>query len=144
MDSGRGNGDKQPYVVAVWEVWEIIQFQLTICVTKSVNYTPSGPHLRICIIQSCYIPWKGFFDLIGRCDEYVVYDSAQFVKGHWHNRNRIKTVDGLKWLTMPVTTSVRLGQPIDQVEVGKPWADQHWRALELAYKRAPFFESLAP
>jgi hypothetical protein len=100
--------------------------------------------VRICIIQSCYIPWKGFFDLIGRCDEYVVYDSAQFVKGHWHNRNRIKTINGLKWLTIPVTTSGRLGQPIDQVEVGKPWADQHWRALELAYKRAPFFESLAP
>lgn len=100
--------------------------------------------LRICIIQSCYIPWKGFFDLIARCDEYVVYDSAQFVKGHWHNRNRIKTANGLKWLTIPVATSGRLGQRIDQVEIEKPWADQHWRALELAYKRAPFFEQLAP
>jgi hypothetical protein len=100
--------------------------------------------VRICIIQSCYIPWKGFFDLIGRCDEYVVYDSAQFVKGHWHNRNRIKTVNGLKWLTIPVITSGRLGQPIDRVEIGKPWADQHWRTLELHYKRAPFFEQFAP
>jgi hypothetical protein len=100
--------------------------------------------LRICVIQSCYIPWKGFFDLIGRCDEYVVYDSAQFVKGHWHNRNRIKTANGLKWLTIPVVTSGRLGQPIDQVEIDKPWADQHWRTIELAYNRAPFFGSLAP
>jgi hypothetical protein len=100
--------------------------------------------MRICIIQSCYIPWKGFFDLIGRCDEYVVYDSAQFVKGHWHNRNRIKTADGIKWLTIPVTTSGRLGQPIDQVEIEKPWADQHWRMLQLAYKQAPFFEQFAP
>jgi hypothetical protein len=100
--------------------------------------------VRICIIQSCYIPWKGFFDLIGRCDEYVVYDSAQFVKGHWHNRNRIKTANGLKWLTIPVITSGRLGQPIDHVEIGKPWADQHWRTLELHYMRAPFFEQFAP
>jgi hypothetical protein len=100
--------------------------------------------MRICIIQSCYIPWKGFFDLIGRCDEYVVYDSAQFVKGHWHNRNRIKTENGIKWLTIPVITSGRLGQPIDQVEIGKPWADQHWSALELAYKRAACFKQFAP
>jgi hypothetical protein len=100
--------------------------------------------VRICIIQSCYIPWKGFFDLIGRCDEYIMYDSAQYVKRHWHNRNRIKTANGVEWLTIPVISKGRFEQPIDQVEIEKPWADKHWRALELAYKRAPFFEKLAP
>ncbi|QHO78272.1 hypothetical protein ACH79_42500 [Bradyrhizobium sp. CCBAU 051011] len=100
--------------------------------------------MRICIIQSCYIPWKGFFDLIGRCEEYVIYDSAQYVKRHWHNRNRIKTANGVQWLTIPVIAKGRFEQPIDQVEIEKPWADKHWRALELAYKRAPFFEQLAP
>jgi hypothetical protein len=103
-----------------------------------------SPNVRICIIQSCYIPWKGFFDLIGRCDEYVIFDSAQYVKRHWHNRNRIKTANGIEWLTIPVVTKGRFEQPIDQVEIEKPWADKHWRALELAYKRALFFEQLAP
>lgn len=100
--------------------------------------------MRICIVQSCYIPWKGFFDLIGRCDEYVVYDSAQYAKRHWHNRNRVKTADGVQWLTIPVIAKGRFEQPIDQVEIEKPWADKHWRTLELAYKRAPFFEQVAP
>jgi WbqC-like protein family len=100
--------------------------------------------VRICIIQSCYIPWKGFFDLIGRCDEYVMFDSAQYVKRHWHNRNRIKTANGVEWLTVPVITKGRFEQPIDQVAIEKPWADKHWRALELAYRRAPFFEQYAP
>jgi len=100
--------------------------------------------VRICIIQSCYIPWKGFFDLIGICDEYVIYDSAQYVKRHWHNRNCIKTSSGVEWLTIPVVTKGRFDQPIDRVEIEKPWADKHWRTLELAYKRAPFFEQLAP
>src|SRR4051812_43781351 len=50
----------------------------------------------ISIIQSSYVPWKGFFDLIGRCDEYVIFDRAQYVKRHWHNRNRIKTANGLE------------------------------------------------
>ena len=99
--------------------------------------------MRICIIQSCYIPWKGFFDLIGRCDEYVVFDSAQFVRGHWHNRNRIKTANGVEWLTIPVITKGRFAQPICEVEIEKPWADKHWRAIELAYKRAAFFEQNA-
>jgi WbqC-like protein family len=100
--------------------------------------------VRICIIQSCYIPWKGFFDLIGQCDEYVIYDSAQYVKRHWHNRNRVKTSNGIEWLTIPVVVKGRFEQPIDQVEIEKPWADKHWRVIELAYKRAAFFEFFAP
>ena len=100
--------------------------------------------MRICIIQSSYIPWKGFFDLLDRCDEYVVFDSVQYVKGHWHNRNRIKTPSGTKWLTIPVITSGRFRQPIRDVEIAKPWADRHWRILELNYKRAAFFEQVAP
>ena len=100
--------------------------------------------MRIAIIQSSYVPWKGFFDLIGQCDEYVIYDSAQYVKRHWHNRNRIKTANGVEWLTIPVVTKGRFEQPIDQVEIEKKWADKHWRAIELAYKRATFFEQFAP
>lgn len=100
--------------------------------------------MRICIIQSCYIPWKGFFDLIGRCDEYVIFDSAQYVKRHWHNRNQIKTANGIQWLTIPVIVKGRFEQPIDQVEIEKAWAEKHWHALELAYRRAPFFEQFAP
>jgi hypothetical protein len=109
-----------------------------------VNPSVLRHHMRICIIQSCYIPWKGFFDLIGRCDEYVIFDSAQYVKRHWHNRNRIKTAGGVEWLTIPVVTKGRFEQPIAQVEIEKPWADKHWRTIELAYRRAPFFEPLAP
>jgi hypothetical protein len=99
--------------------------------------------MRVAIIQSCYIPWKGFFDLIGRCDEYVIYDRVQYVKRHWHNRNRIKTANGLQWLTIPVITTGRFEQPIDEVEIEKPWAEKHWRTLELAYRDAAFFDGHA-
>ncbi len=99
---------------------------------------------RIAIVQSSYVPWKGFFDLIGQCDEYVIFDSVQYVKRHWHNRNRIKTANGVEWLTIPVVSKGRFEQPIDEVAIEKPWAEKHWRALELAYKRAPFFEQYAP
>ena len=100
--------------------------------------------MRIAIIQSCYVPWRGFFDLIGRCDQYVMFDRVQYAKRHWHNRNRIKSAAGLEWLTIPVISKGRYEQPIDEVEIEKPWAEKHWRTLELAYRRAPFFASLAP
>ena len=129
-------GEKRP-------CWQTLDTRYTRQRAASIA-RPASHHVRICIIQSCYIPWKGFFDLIDRCDEYVIYDSAQYVKRHWHNRNRIKTANGVEWLTIPVVTKGRFEQPIDQVEIEKPWADKHWRALELAYKRAPFFEPLAP
>ena len=97
-------------------------------------------NMPICIIQSCYIPWRGFFDLIGRCEGYVIYDSVQYSKGHWHNRNRIKTANGVKWLTITVETAGRLNQSISEVKVAKSWADKHRHTLELAYKNAPFFK----
>jgi hypothetical protein len=111
--------------------------------SPSSSEQPPKPR-RISIVQSCYVPWKGFFDLIGQCDEYVIFDSVQYVKRHWHNRNRIKTANGVEWLTIPVVSKGRFEQPIDEVAIEKPWAEKHWRALELAYKRAPFFEQYGP
>src|SRR5579863_2071341 len=95
--------------------------------------------MRVSIIQSAYIPWRGFFDLIGRCDAYVIYDSAGFSKGHWHNRNRIKRDRGPYWLTIPVSTAGRLGQPIDEVQVAASWADRHWDIIRRSYAKAPGF-----
>ena len=100
--------------------------------------------MRISIIQSCYVPWRGFFDLIGRCDQYVIFDHVQYAKRHWHNRNRIKTATGVEWLTIPVISRGRREQTIDTVEIEKPWAEKHWRAIELAYRRAPHFAAMAP
>jgi hypothetical protein len=100
--------------------------------------------MRVAIIQSSYIPWKGFFDLVGRTDLYVVLDGAQYAKRHWHNRNRIMTPNGPIWLTIPVATKSRFEQPIDEVTFAEPWADKHWRSIELAYRKSPFFEQEAP
>ncbi len=93
----------------------------------------------IAIIQSCYVPWKGFFDLIGRCDEYVIFDQVQYVKRHWHNRNKIVTEKGAEWITIPVATKSRYLQPIDEVEIAEPWAEKHWRTVEYNYRKAPHF-----
>ena len=50
---------------------------------------------KIAILQSNYIPWKGYFDIIGSVDEFVLYDDMQYTKNDWRNRNKIKTQNGL-------------------------------------------------
>lgn len=94
---------------------------------------------RVAILQSAYIPWKGYFDIIGSVDAFVIYDDVQYSKNHWHNRNQIKTQSGPKWLTIPVSMEQGSFQPIDRVKVAQPFAAKHWRSIEQSYARAPFF-----
>ena len=97
---------------------------------------------RVAIVQSCYVPWKGYFDLIDRVDEFVLLDDAQFTKRDWRNRNRIKTAQGPQWLTVPVQVKGRYHQRIDETLVSEPgWAERHWKTLHHAYAAAPAFDA---
>jgi WbqC-like protein family len=94
----------------------------------------------VAIVQSSYIPWKGYFDLIASVDEFVLYDDRQFTRRDWRNRNRIKTPQGTQWLTIPVETKGRYEQRIDETLVGDPrWAERHWDTIVHNYARAPYF-----
>ncbi len=95
---------------------------------------------RVAIVQSNYVPWKGYFDLIRLVDEFVLLDDAQFTKRDWRNRNIIKTASGPQWLTIPVQVRGRYHQRIDETRVADPsWAVRHWATLRHAYSRAPAF-----
>ncbi len=96
--------------------------------------------MRIAIAQPTYLPWLGYFDLLDQVDHFVLLDSVQFERQSWQQRNRIKTPQGLAWLTVPVVFRGRLSQTIAEVNIRVPdfWHD-HLRAIELNYRRAPFF-----
>ena len=99
---------------------------------------------RVAIVQSNYIPWKGYFDLIALVDEFVLLDDAQFTRRDWRNRNRIKTPDGLKWLTIPVETKGQFAQAIGDTRISDPsWHEKHWKSLYHAYSKAPYFSQYA-
>jgi hypothetical protein len=96
---------------------------------------------RVAILQSNYVPWKGYFDLIGSVDEFVLYDDVQYTKNDWRNRNRIKTAQGVQWLTIPVRIGGRFGQRVRDAEIAETgWGRKHWRTLSQSYARAPHFE----
>lgn len=97
--------------------------------------------MRIAISQPAYLPWAGYFDLIDQVETFVLLDSVQFEKQSWQHRNRIKTPTGLQWLTVPVIFRGHFGQLIHEVRIrDREFRKNHLRAIELNYRRAPFFE----
>ncbi len=99
---------------------------------------------RIAIIQSSYIPWRGYFDIIGSVDEFILFDDVQFTRRDWRNRNRIKTPTGTQWLTIPVATKDKYSQRICDTEIAdRSWTRKHWSALRHSYARAPAFKVFA-
>ncbi|MEP7070334.1 MAG: WbqC family protein [Usitatibacter sp.] len=95
---------------------------------------------RVAIVQSNYIPWKGYFDLVRHCDEFILYDDVQYTRRDWRNRNRIKTPTGPQWLTIPVEVSGKYHQRIRDTRICDPdWGRKHWTTLCHNYAKAPFF-----
>lgn len=101
------------------------------------------PTFRVAILQSSYIPWKGYFDIIHDVDRFVFYDDVQFTPRDWRTRNRIKTANGLLWLTVPAGQS--RSRLIHEVLLeDKTWGKKHWDTLRHAYSKAPFFNEYRP
>jgi hypothetical protein len=97
------------------------------------------------ILQSNYVPWKGYFDLMGLVDELVIYDDVQYTRRDWRNRNRLKSPDGVRWLTIPVNVKGRYLQQIDETTIFDPnWAVRHWATLVAWYGKSPFFDRYRP
>ncbi len=96
---------------------------------------------RVAVLQSNYIPWKGYFDLINMVDDFVFFDTAQYTKNDWRNRNKIKTANGLIWLTIPVKVKGKSSQKISETfVVDQKWRKKHWSSIVQAYSKAPYFE----
>ncbi|WP_299550009.1 WbqC family protein [Seonamhaeicola sp.] len=96
---------------------------------------------KLLVLQSNYVPWKGYFDAINKADVFVIYDEMQYTKNDWRNRNVIKTKQGLQWLTIPV--KMHFGQKINEAEVSQQfWYVKHWKTLVQNYSRASYFKEI--
>jgi len=94
----------------------------------------------VAIVQSNYIPWRGYFDLVNSADEFILYDDVQYTVRDWRNRNIIKTPQGPKWLTIPVEVKGKYHQKIKDTAISDPdWARKHWATIVHSYSRAPHF-----
>ncbi len=99
---------------------------------------------KVAILQSNYIPWKGYFDMIAAVDELILYDDMQYTRRDWRNRNQIKTPQGVQWISVPVKVKGKYDQTIRETEIdGIDWATTHWKTIVQNYRNAPHFEEIA-
>jgi hypothetical protein len=99
---------------------------------------------KVAILQSNYIPWKGYFDLIHDVDLCIFYDCVQYTRQTWRNRNQIYVGSRKRWLSIPVRHA-GLHTPIRDILIDnrKPWQRRHFQALREAYGSSPHFEELS-
>jgi hypothetical protein len=96
---------------------------------------------RVAIVQSNYIPWKGYFDLINMVDEFILYDNVQYTRRDWRNRNLLKTKNGARWVTIPVIHT-SLSQEIRETRTANSiWRRKHWESICHSYAKAAFFKT---
>ena len=95
---------------------------------------------KVAVLQSNYIPWKGYFDIIHDVDEFIFYDEVQFTKSDWRNRNKILTPQGEIWLTIPVGMN-KIHRSIVEVQMkDSSWQKKHFATLKIAYHKAPHWK----
>jgi len=93
---------------------------------------------KVAIIQSSYIPWKGYFDIIHDVDCFIFLDDVQYTNRDWRNRNKIKTNSGERWLTIPLGSN--RDKLITEMEFKDlSWRETHLHSIERFYRRAEHF-----
>lgn len=81
--------------------------------------------------------------MIASVDRFVLFDDVQFTRRDWRNRNKIKTAQGLAWVTVPVRSKGKYYEPIKSIEIeGDGWARKHWKTIADNYARAPYFKNV--
>lgn len=99
--------------------------------------------MKIGVIQSSYIPWRGYFDFIASVDVFVFYDDVQYTKSDWRNRNRIKTPKVTEWLTVPVR--YKEGSQLiceTSIDHSTSWQEKHLRKMQENYREAPYAQAV--
>ena len=92
-------------------------------------------------MQSSYLPWKGLFDIINDVDIFVFYDTVQYSKRGWTNRNRIKSPLGSRWITVPVSGSTK--NSIQDTNIsGNDWSESHYSAIRQSYYKSNYWDDV--
>lgn len=101
--------------------------------------------MKLGIMQPYFIPYIGYWQLMNAVDKYVIYDDVNFIKGGWINRNRILVNGEPKYFNVPMLGASPY-KLINEVGVNndRKLTDKNLRALEGAYRKAPYYGDVFP
>jgi hypothetical protein len=100
--------------------------------------------MKLGIMQPYFFPYLGYFDLINCTDHWIVFDTAQYIRHGWVNRNRIlHPTKGWQYIIVPLQKHA-LRTSIEEVCISEA---SQWRTKiigQLAHyqKRAPYFRQV--
>jgi hypothetical protein len=100
--------------------------------------------MKVVILQSNYIPWKGYFDLINDADIFCFLDEVQYTKNDWRNRNKLYSKNGLFWLTIPISKKAVNLKISEVILENSYWQEKHYTSIVKTYCKAPQLHNLLP
>ena len=94
----------------------------------------------LCDHQTGYLPWLGLFYRVSLCDIYVSLDTVKYQKRLFESRNRIKTPDGFKWLSIP--TIKGKSQILKDIKINNTikWREDHLKTISYSYRKCDYFD----
>ena len=100
---------------------------------------------KTAIMQPYFFPYIGYWQLINAVDEFLVYDDVTYIKNGWINRNNILLGSKKHMMTLP-TCGASSFMPINQIRMNdsKKYNEKLLKTIEQAYKKAPYFNDIAP
>jgi len=98
--------------------------------------------MKLGIMQPYFFPYLGYFDLINRCDNWVVFSHCQYIKRGWGNRNRVLHTNKKDWCYLTVPTQKHsLHTRFDEIRINKTtqWKRSLLSKLEHYKNNAPYY-----
>lgn len=97
---------------------------------------------KIAILQSNYLPWRGYFKIIKEADIFCFYDTAKYTKNDWRNRNIIMGQNGPFWITIPFPKD-SVQKKINEVKFqDNSWRKKHMKSILQSYGKSKYFDAL--
>jgi hypothetical protein len=97
--------------------------------------------MKAAIIQSNYLPWKGYFDIIHDVDVFVFLEDVQYTRRDWRNRNQVKTPGGVKWISVPVLGGINQRIYDVKIDYSQDWREKHKQTIHHSYASAPYYNT---
>jgi len=96
---------------------------------------------KVAIMQPYIFPYIGYFQLISKVDDFVLYDDIKYTKKGWINRNRLLGQNGPMPFTIPIKSNSDSAH-IRERQVSEEFVpDKLLRRFEGAYAKAPHFNA---
>ena len=100
--------------------------------------------MKLGIMQPYFFPYLGYFSLIQACDKFIIFDTPQFIRRGWIERNQILNVKSEKLFVKVPLLKSSLGTPINEISINndQDWENKIYAQLVPYKKKAPFYKEV--